>query len=320
MNSFKALVPAILLSCSLQGQLAIQLEKAAHQDSSYYDVFRLKNGSIWLGGEFGIIKQLNGNKLEKIEIPNNGSNILKIAQVNNQVFIAADQGTLYRYDLNTKTAVRKVFRGFENLCFYDILPDADGKLLVCGGSSGIGKGKIRIPRGFIARIDSNLTEEPEILWESKFHFVWSLCRDEAGEIAAAIYNGRNTKVSILDNQGILHPKFNVKGLVHSLNFVQNKLMYCGTPSFRYKNDGTYGVVGDLKSHTVIKNSGFLSGLVAYNELLVGYSQQGKVYNLITEKPEILLETNSGAVYEAVADQDGILFVGHGKSCFRMVLK
>jgi hypothetical protein len=45
-----------------------------------------------------------------------------------------------------------------------------------------------------------------------------------------------------------------------------------------------------------------------------------VYNLITEKPEILLETNSGAVYEAVADQDGILFVGHGKSCFRMVLK
>ena len=320
MNCFKALIPTIFLACSLNAQVAVQLERAAHEDSSYYDVFKLSNGKIWMGGEFGILKQLSGNTLEKIHIPNNGSNILKITQVGDEVYIAADHGTIYRYNLNTKQSVRKVFPGFENLCFYDILPEKDGKLIVCGGNSGIGKGNVRIPKGFIARIDAQLNEAPEIIWSNKFQFAWSLCRDEKGNIATAIFNGRNTRIVEISEQGKFETKATVKGLVHSLNLLQNKLMYAGTQSFRYKQNGTWGIVGDPASHRVIKNSGFISGLVGYNEMVIGYSQQGRVFNLQSNDQAVLLETPSGAVYEAVADAEGILFVGHGKSCFRLNLQ
>lgn len=320
MNPLKVVIPALLLSCSAQAQLAYQLERAAHEDSSYYDVFRLSNGKIWMGGEYGILKQLSENQVEKIEFPNNGSNILKITQVGDIVFIAADHGTLYRYDLLTKTAVKKECKGFENLCFYDILPDADGNLLLCGGSSGIGKGKVRIPRGFIAKINQDFSSEPQVLWSNKFQFVWSLVQDQQGQIATAIYNGVNTNICTIQPSGELVQKAKVKGLVHSLNLVQNQLMYCGTSSFRYKRNGTWGIVGDANSHQVIKNAGFISGLVAYNNQIVGYSQQGQVYDLRPNAPSILLETPSGAVYEAVADNDGIIFVGHGKSCFKLQLK
>jgi hypothetical protein len=320
MNPIKVIIPSLLLSLSSQGQLAYQIERAAHEDSSYYDVFRLSNGRIWMGGEFGILKQFTDNRVEKIDIPNNGSNILKITQVGNLVFIAADHGTLYRYDLITKTATRKECKGFENLCFYDILPDNQGNLLLCGGSSGIGKGKVRIPRGFIAKIDQGFSTEPEVLWSNKFQFVWSLARDEKGEIATAVYNGVNTNIFTIDAAGTLHHETKVKGLVHSLNLVHGKLMYCGTSSFRYKRNGTWGIVGDSKSHQVIKKAGFISGLVAYNHQVVGYSQQGQVFDLQPDSSSIILETASGAVYEAVADADGIVFVGHGKSCFKLQLK
>ena len=320
MNPIKVILPALLLSCSAQGQLAHQIERAAHEDSSYYDVFRLSNGKIWMGGEYGILKQLSDNQVQKIEIPNNGSNILKITQVGNIVFIAADHGTLYRYDLLTKTAIRKECKGFENLCFYDIMPDNQGNLLLCGGSSGIGKGKVRIPRGFIAKIDESFSSEPKLIWSNKFQFVWSLSRDEKGEIATAIYNGINTNIFSIANEGSLHHKAKVKGLVHSLNLVENQLMYCGTSSFRYKRNGTWGVVGKASSHQVIKNAGFMAGIVAFNNQIVGYSQQGQVYNLRADEPSIILETLSGAVYEAVAEDDGIVFLGHGKSCFKVQLK
>jgi hypothetical protein len=97
-------------------------------------------------------------------------------------------------------------------------------------------------------------------------------------------------------------------------------MYAGTQSFRYKQNGTWGIVGDPASHRVIENSGFISGLVAYNGMVIGYSQQGRVFNLNSNDQAVLLETPSGAVYEAVADTEGILFVGHGKSCFRLNLQ
>lgn len=320
MNPIKVIIPSLLLSCSAQGQLAYQIERAAHEDSSYYDVFKLSNGKIWMGGEFGILKQFTDNQVEKIDIPNNGSNILKITQVGNLVFIAADHGTLYRYDLTTKTASRKECKGFENLCFYDILPDNQGNLLLCGGSSGIGKGKVRIPRGFIAKIDQDFSAEPKVLWSNKFQFVWSLARDQNGEIATAVYNGVNTNIFTIDAAGALHQETKVKGLVHSLNLVQGKLMYCGTSSFRYKRNGTWGIVGDSQSHQVIKKAGFISGIVAFNSRVVGYSQQGQVFDLQPDSSLMILETSSGAVYEAVADADGIVFVGHGKSCFKLHLK
>jgi hypothetical protein len=321
MFKIKFLILALLFSSPALGQLARQIELTAHEDSSYYNVYRLSNGIIWMGGESGIIKQIINDRVEIIEIPNNGSNILKITQVGNLVFLAADHGTLYCYDLVTQTAKRKECKGFENLCFYDILIDKQGNLLLCGGSSGIGKGKIRIPRGFIASIDQEFSKEPKILWSNKFQYVWSLAEVEDGEIAAAIYNGINTNIFTINTDGAaIHYKAKVKGLVHSLNFIQDKLMYCGSPSFRYKRNGTWGIVGDSRSHHIIKNSGFISGLVAYKNLVIGYSQQGQVFHLQPDSYSIILETNSGAVYEAVADEDGIVFVGHAKSCFKVKLE
>ncbi|MCB0819316.1 MAG: hypothetical protein KDC13_01740 [Bacteroidetes bacterium] len=307
-------------------QVLEQVYPGLDDDSSYYDIYRLSADDIWIGGEFGVLKRLRADgSLENIVIPNDGSNILKFLPLGDFMYISADHGNIYKYNLKTGSCTRTSFKGFGHRCFYDLAYDNQGHLIVCGGSSGIGRGKKRIPNGFIARIDTSLSQEPEILWSNTGKFVWALSPNPEGGLSAAVFNGFSSQIYHWDLKAgsEWQAGSKVKGLVHALQLIDGKLAYSGCRSIRYHRTGIWGYDGEQASYRQIKGAGIICNLLKINGELYGFSSQGYVYRLPAEKPEQhLFSTHDGfALYEALPDgKDGILLVGHGKSAFLLRLE
>lgn len=303
----------ILHGSTLFSQQFRALEQSHTADSSYYDIQRLANGEIWMGGEYGILKRLQGQQLQTLSYPAPGSNILKIAESGPFVFVAGDEGHVYRYDTRSGQWKGQQYSAFRDLCFYDMALDASGNLVLCGGTSGIGKGKMRIPRGFVVRIDSSLNHAPELVWENTRKFAWALCNDGDGRLAVSIFNGLNTQIYRLDAQGELVPGERVKGLVHSLYLENNRLLYAGCPTLFYKKHGLWGYTDDRTSRREIPNSGFITALVMHNGQRLALSQKGMVLRLRDEGHDVVWRGEQGAVYEGISDGNRLFIAGHGKS-------
>lgn len=314
----------ILLSAGItpvHAQVLEQVFPGLDNDSSYYDIYRLSEDDIWIGGEFGVLKRMRADgRLENISIPNDGSNILKFLPLGDYMYISADHGNIYKYNLKTGLCTRTSFKGFKHRCFYDLAYDNKGHLIVCGGSSGIGRGKKRVPNGFIARIDTSLQEEPEILWKNTGKFVWSLAVHPDGGLAAAVFNGFSSQIYRWDMQesSAWQAGHKVKGLIHALQPIDGKLAYSGCRSIRYHRTGIWGFESDYSSYRRIAGAGIICNLLKINGHIYGFSSQGIVYRLpANDVEQRLFNTHDGfALYEALpAGNDGILLVGHGKSAF-----
>ena len=122
----KLILLLCLIKCGLHAQL-IHLEPASSHDSSYYDIRKMNDGSIWLGGEYGILKKINKGNVSSIPYPNNGSHILKIIENENVIYMACDKGTIYRLNKETGDAKVKVYKRFRKKCFYDMAIDKIGR-------------------------------------------------------------------------------------------------------------------------------------------------------------------------------------------------
>jgi hypothetical protein len=293
-------------------------------DSSYYDVYQLAEGDIWLGGEFGVLKRMRTDgSIQSIAYPNNGSNIHKFFRIGDFLYIAADHGTLYKYNLITEHFSRTEFPDFKNRCFYDLTYNNAGKLIICGGSSGIGRGKKRIPMGFVASIDTSLTQDPEIFWKNSRKFVWALSQEGNKGFAAAIFNGtRSTIYHFADaNESSIKKGINVKGLIHALNDIDGRLVYSGCRSIQYHKKGIWGFEDDRSSYRTIEKVGIIWNVIQLNSKIYGFTQQGTLLELSQDSNLIVYQSlNASAFYEALAmNKQTLLLAGHGKSLIKIVL-
>ena len=309
----------------VNGQSVEELYVGSDIDSSYYDIYQVAENDIWLGGEYGVLKRLQPDgKLQTISIPNNGSNILKFLRIGQYVYISADHGTIYKYNLNTATCTRTEFPTFRHRCFYDLAYDNNGKLVVCGGSSGIGRGKKRIPNGFIATIDTSLLNQPQVIWKNSRKFVWALSQEGEQGFAAAVFNGVSTTIyhhNPLDINQTLSKGQKVQGLVHALRTINGQLAYSGCRSIRYHRSGIWGFEGNPESHTIVAGAGIICNIIQMNGVIYGFSQQGILYTLSTESAQAILQaSNASAFYEALPiNENTLLLVGHGKSLIKVNL-
>ena len=329
MNSFQKIFLFLLFFFLLKvanvaAQIIEEINVGNNLDSSYYDVYQLASGDIWLGGEFGVLKTMQADgTLKSIAFPNNGSNILKFFQIGNFLYISADHGTIYKYNLLTSKCIKTEFPNFNNRCFYDLTYDNAGKLIVCGGSSGIGRGKKRIPMGFIASIDTSLKTEPEIFWRNTRKFVWALSQEGTHGFAAAIFNGTHSTIyhfsEALPNN--LSKGIKVKGLIHALTRIDDRLIYSGCKSIQYNKNGIWGFEDDPKSYSIINNAGIICNVVKINSKIYGFSQQGALFELSKDSNLKLYQSkNSTAFYEALAiNKQTLLLAGHGKSLIKIVM-
>lgn len=308
------LCSSILLS-SLLGfaQEVRHISRSGTADSSFYDMVKLSDGAIWLAGEYGILKRFDGNALIQVNYPNTGANILRIAEMGDYLFMAADQGTIYRLHKPSNTWKIKQFEDYKNQCFYDMMTDADGKLWLCGGSSGIGKGKMRIPRGFVARLDTSLNHEPDRIWSSFRHFAWTLTRDTQEQVVFSVFNGLNSRLYRTNSTGTLQRGAKIRGLVHSLSMLNGRLVYGGCVGLRYKQQGMWGYADGLKTRNIIRKAGFISNIIEHEQELIAFSQQGQVWALKPDQHVLLWAGSTGSLYEGLSSNGLLWLAGHGKT-------
>lgn len=312
----KLFILTIMLTFSMlsaNAQTVRHISQSTSGDSSFYDMLRLQAGEIWLGGEYGILKRFTGQSLSNIAYPNTGKNILRIAESGDYIFLAADKGTLYRLHKPSGTWLVKQYEAYRNQCFYDMMADTDGSLLLCGGSSGIGKGKIRIPRGFVLRLDTNLQQEPQVLWSETRRFAWTLSRDASNRVVFSVFNGINSRLYRIDAAQNLNKGEKIKGLVHSLSLSNNRLVYGGCAGLRYKHKGMWGYTDDAQSRRIIRRAGFISNVIEHENKLIAFSQQGQVWELAPEQTRLLWSGSFGSLYEGVSADGLIWLAGHGKT-------
>ncbi len=329
MNSFRLTFSFILLLFLLNvanssAQIIEEINVGSDIDSSYYDVYQLAEGDIWLGGEFGVLKRMKTDgTIQSISYPNTGSNILKFFRIGHFLYIAADHGTIYKFNLITENLSKTEFPDFKNRCFYDLTYNNAGKLIVCGGSSGIGRGKRRIPMGFVASIDTSLSKEPEVLWKNTRKFVWALSQEGDKGFAAAMFNGtRSTIYHFTDAKSSSISKgLTVKGLIHALNSFDGRLVYSGCRSIQYHKNGIWGFEDDRNSYRTIEKAGIICNVIKLNSKMYGFTQQGSLLELSHDTNLKIYQTpNSSAFYEALAmNKQTLLLAGHGKSLIKIVL-
>lgn len=312
----KLVILAFMLTFSMlsaNAQTVRHISQSTSGDSSFYDMLRLSTGEIWLGGEYGILKRFTGQSLSSIDYPNTGVNILRIVESNNFIFLAADKGTLYRMHKPSGTWTVKQFEGYRNQCFYDMMTDTDGSLLLCGGSSGIGKGKIRIPRGFVLRLDTSLNQEPKVIWSEIRRFAWTLSKDADNQTVFSVFNGINSRLYRIGADQNLNKGEKIKGLVHSLSLSNNRLVYGGCAGLRYKHKGMWGYTDDAQSRRIIRRAGFISNVIEHENKLIAFSQQGQVWELSPEQNRLVWSGSCGSLYEGVSADGLIWLAGHGKT-------
>ena len=316
------LISSLLFSISLQAQQLQALLTGNESDSSFYDIARIDQNRFWAGGENGILKEINQEGIvTDIPLPYRDINILKIVRSGDYVFLAADKGTIIRYDLNTGKVIRSNFsKKFQKKCFYDMLALEDGTLIVAGGNQKIAKAGKSIPHGFIARLDPQLAFDPEISWEHPLFFAWSILEpqnDLSGEYFAVVYNGIHSTLLSSANEGqSWQKKQNIKGLVHDISWRDDRIWLAGSKNFFFHKNGW---IRDMTGEEVF----FVQEGCIWSMLTVGEATYALAYNGALISLDMANQTygskdrpSQTPLYEAVAiDGERALIAGHGRQLY-----
>ena len=287
-------------------------------DSSFYHVKKISNNEFWAGGEYGILKKIDSlGNVSSLNFPNDGIDILKIERIHNYVFIITANAVIYRYDIEKKAFLKKEFPMFKNKCFYDLIELKNGKLLVCGGASGIAKGKRKIPKGFIATIDQDL-KEINVVWKSNRKFVWSLSEFENQKILAATFNGLNTQIIKSENLKYWQKDIKIKGLVHEIALFDNQIWYCGTKNIHFKKNGIIGKATKGQKQKILYKTGCLWSLDIMDGKIITVTQNCELLQMNKKSNEIeqIKIPKISTLYDIEKiSESKILVVGHGKTAY-----
>jgi len=310
------LVIFLLFYSNIFGQKIHVISQGIESDSSFYHIEKINENEFWAVGEYGIIKKIDSlGNMSSQSFPNEGLNILKIIKKENYIFIITDNALIYRYDILNKIFIKKTFPNFKNKCFYDIIALQNGKLMVCGGTSGISKGEKKIPNGFIAILDYDL-EEITIVWRNYRKFVWSLLELENGNILASTFNGLNTRIIKTENYIDWKKDTKIKGLVHEIRFFDNNIWYVGARNIHFKENGIIGMTN--QKQLLLNKTGCLWSMELINGKIIGVTANCNLTIFDKNKNEIEQIKNLSPYpfydIEKISESK-IIIVGHGKSIY-----
>lgn len=304
---------------SSQAQVITTIQTGGHSDSSYYDIARIDANEFWVGGENGILTCLDtlGN-ISHLRLPVRDRDILKIVPAGNYVYVAADQGTIFRYNRSRDKWIYSDYSdlGFGKLTFYDMVVTKSGTVVVSGGHNKIAQGKVSLPRGFVATIDEELLGTPTIVWSHALMFAFTLEYDkDENEVFFAAFNGVNSQLfSSVDEARTFQRRNTIPGLVHHLLLQDGELWYAGAKTFRYSRVGIAGKVGEkpfemtgegcIWSLMPLGNEMFC---LAFNGAIVGTTENFDAY-------AFKVRPSMTSLYESAAISSTRAFiVGHGRT-------
>lgn len=302
-----------------QAQEISTIQPGGYSDSSYYDIARIDVNEFWVGGENGILTCLDtlGN-ISHLNLPLKGRDILKIVPAGNYVYVATDQGTIFRYNRPKDKWIYSDYsdQGFGKLTFYDMVLTKNGTVVVSGGHNKIAQGKVSLPRGFVATIDEELLGTPSIVWKHALMFGFTLEYDEKeDEVFFAAFNGINSQLfSSVDEAHSFQREGTIPGLVHHLELHEGEMWYSGAKNFRYSRVGIAGKVGEKPFE--MAGEGCIWSLMplgdemfclAFNGAVVGTTEEFDAYSF-------KVRPSMTSLYESAAISSTKAFiVGHGRT-------
>lgn len=283
-------------------------------DSSYYDIARIAPGRYWMAGENGLLNEIDSaGNIHKVDFPYPNLNLLRIQTHNQQIYIGADQGGLFKYNMETgywsQAAVPK---NFKKRCFYDmlLLPE-ENKLLVSGGHQKIAKGQKTLPLGFIASIDLDFQQDLQVEHKNSLSFVWAMAYT-GGQVYAASFTGLNTKILQSAPANLSFKKQSkVPGLVHHLEAHQGSIFYSGTATTQYAQHGITGIVGSFQNK--LEGYGCIWSVKQVGNQWIGLDYAGDVLLLNEQLAlEKRIEVSQYSLYELeFTAEERAFIIGHG---------
>ncbi len=321
--TMKWVLLAFCIQLSLIDGIAQQI-KVVYQgnaaDSSFYHFAKMDANSFWAGGEYGILSVMDSNGvLESVRYTNDTVNILELERYEDFIYIATDNAVIYRHNLKTGNTEKKWFKKFDNRCFYDMMIQPDGKLLVCGGHTGIADGLKRIPHGFIAEIDFD-TEEISWQWRSIRKFGWSMAKNQHGELYVSTFNGLNSKVKRWNNKRWKNYG-KVQGLVHEIAFFEQELWFSGARSIQFAKDGIIGKFENDRATSILcKGNGCIWSMDYCGPMggVIAVSQKGELIKPDVKRNNIkstkILSAYTLYDIEQISKHKWAL-MGHGKGAY-----
>jgi len=302
------------ISNNICGQKISYLDTKNSHDSSFYDLIRIGPNEFWAGGENGALTIIDSSGNHRIfPKPLGQYNILKFIKKDSLVLIFTDDEVVFGYDIQHQILTQRKMEGFKNKCFYDAIMMNDGKIMICGGTTGIARHRKVIPNGFIAITDMNLSS-PKIIWKSKRKFVWHLSQNHRKEIFAAVFNGINTHlIRTLDGKRWkCHVK--TKGLAHEINCWDSTIYYSGCRSIKYLKTGIIG--SKLNQNSFKQVGGCVWSMEKDNDQIIGSNQEGEAIIINKENPTSvnIIPIVHKAIYDLeIISKGKWLFVGHGQT-------
>ena len=288
-------------------------------DNSYYDIAQVGPNEYWAAGEGGTLYSIDSSgNITEIPFPDKKFNILKILSTDGAIYLAGDQGKIFRYERTEKDFQTQYYgKKYDQLCFYDMMEMEDGTLLVVGGHNKIAKGEKALPMGFIAHISPDLSGKPQIVWSNPFTFVWSVIQmPGSDEIVAASFNGLNTHLLSSVDFGQSFQKSNkINGLVHHLQTWNDELWYSGTKSIRFSRKGIIGKVDGPKQQVI--EGGCVWSLLPIKDQLLGLNYSGELIFTETEATHTsTVKATEYSLYEGIElSPEKALVIGHGRRLF-----
>jgi hypothetical protein len=308
----------LLLSVSFSNAQKIDIISSSNSaDSSLYDICKLNDNEFWIGGEHGILKSIDSSGIfNSVIYKNKGNSIYKMVKAGKYIYIAADNGTIYKFNIaNQQLENLFTSKKYKNYCFYDLIVLENGKLIVCGGKSKIIKTKHILPFGFILEVDTSLLGKMDLLWKSKWNFVWSLTQDNK-KIYASAYNGRCSKIIVADkNKRKFKKKYKIKALVHKLIMKQDTLWIAGSKNLHFFKDG---IIGKIKNDSININTIYGKGCI-WNMLFTGdsilvYANDGTILYNKTDDWVPFKANPHRPIYASIQfNNKSVLMVGNGKT-------
>ncbi|MBL6963579.1 MAG: hypothetical protein ISR55_07140 [Bacteroidetes bacterium] len=317
----------ILIFCfyfTLKGQQVKLIAKGSNPDPSYYDITKINNNEFLAGGEFGVLHSIDSlGRVKIIDIPFECSHILRIKKFRSQVFIATSNGQLITYFPESKTFSQNTFNYlYKRRCFYDMLILEDGTIYLCGGASRIANGRLAYPNGFVLKTSVHSNSAPEMIWENKNSFVWSMYYDvEHDKLLISAFSIPFMKSSILstsDHGLSWTEEYRIKGLVYDLDKIGDELWYCGSRNILYFKDGMIGQLTNKPERTIVSDVGCIYEMFAYDNKMISCNYRGKFYEFDTKTATFtdLKVRNSYPLYALEFARPGkLLLIGHGTTLY-----
>ncbi len=205
----------------------------------------------------------------------------------------------------------------KNKAIYDFIL-YNNELFLVGGNHKISIGKVGVPKGYIAKIDTGLNKTT-IIKKYFSKFIWHINLFKKDTFLFSSFNGiKSTIYSYTPANNHITPVYSTNGLIYKIYPQNDTLLFIGSNSIFYRKNGLFGITSKNGHKKIkIKNSGCLWDIIPdkNKKIFLLTSQNGDIFklNILTlQLNRMNINLTTFPIYQILNENQKYLIVGHNK--------